>query len=268
MRKLQSIGLVLLLQMAALVGISCRNQQSEADKNLGKPDKIVATEKIAEADQLYSQREDLQKVRLGVALLRLARTADYGSYEASWKLARISYYLGAHADYPRERDEAFREGIEAGKTAVKLSSEKPEGHFWLGANYGGTAEHSTLAGLASIEDIRSEMEAVLKIDESFQDGSAYMVLGQLYLEAPRLFGGDHRKALEYLEKGLKFGSGNALLRLRLAEAYHKEKRDAEARKQIDFLLKMTPDPEHLPEYKEAVDKAKKLLEKMDRSASR
>lgn len=266
--KLQFIAIVLLLQIAAIAGLSCGNQRSEAEKSLGQADKTVAAENIAEADQLYSQRENLSKVRLGVAFLRQARTADYGSYEAAWKLARISYYLGAHTEDERERDEAFREGTEAGKTAVQLSSEKPEGHFWLGANYGGSAEHSTLAGLSNIEDIRREMEAVLRIDEQFQAGSAYLVLGQLYLETPRLFGGDYRKALEYLEKGLRFGSNNPLLRLRLAEAYHKANRDAEARKQTDVLLKMTPDPDYVPEYKEAVDKAKKLLEKINRTEER
>jgi tetratricopeptide (TPR) repeat protein len=268
LRKLQSLAVVLSLQMAVIAGLSCRNKPSEAEKNLGQSDKTDATAKIAEADQLYSQREDLSKLRLGVALLRQARTADYGSYEAAWKLARTSYYLGAHTQDERERDEAFREGTEAGKTAVQLDSEKPEGHFWLGANYGGSAEHSTLAGLSNIEDIRREMEAVLRIDEQFQSGSAYLVLGQLYLEAPRFFGGDYRKALEYLEKGLRFGGNNALLRFRLAEAYHEANRDAEARKQIDVLLKMTPDPDYVPEHKEAVEKAKKLLEKINRTQER
>jgi len=231
-------------------------------------DKTVATGEIAEADQLYSQREDLAKTRQGVVLLRQARTADYGSYEAAWKLARSSYYLAAHTDAELEREQAFREGIEAGKAAVQLGSEKPEGHFWLGANYGGAAEHSTLAGLSSIEDIRSEMEAVLKIDEKFQGGAAYLGLGELYLEAPKLFGGDPQKAIEYLEKGLKVGSDNALLRLRLAEAYHEVHRDGEARKQIDVVLTMTPNPDFLPEYKDAAEGAKKLREKLDQTEQR
>ena len=264
LRKLRLIAIAMLLQMAIVAGLSCRNQGSDAEISLVQTDKTLTAEKISEADQLYSQREDLSKVRLGVALLRQARTADYGSYEIAWKLARIAYYLGAHTDDQRERDEAFREGTEAGKTAVELDSEKPEGHFWLGANYGGSAEHSTLAGLSNIEDIRREMEAVLRIDEKFQAGSAYMALGQLYLQAPRLFGSDAGKALEYLEKGLKFGSDNALLRLRLAEAYNEVNRNAEARKQIDVLFKMTPNPDYVPEHKEAVEKAKKLLQKIDR----
>ena len=106
----------------------------------------LAREGVAEADQLYGQREDLSRVRLGIAVLRQARIADYGNYEAAWKLARASYYLGSHTNDERERDEAFREGTNSGKIAVELAPGKPEGHFWLGANYGGAAEHSTLTG--------------------------------------------------------------------------------------------------------------------------
>lgn len=266
-RKTESIPLILLLLMAAIAGLSCRSQSAGTEKNL-EPDRNMASSKMAEAEQLYAQREDLSKARQGVALLREARTADYGSYEAAWKLARISYYLGSHTDNEREREQVFREGVEAGKTAVQLGGDKPEGHFWLGANYGGSAEQSTLAGLSSVEDIRREMEAVVKIDEQFQGGSAYLALGQLYLEAPKLLGGDYQKAADYLEKGLKVGSDNALIKVRLAEAYHELNRDDEARKLIDVVLKMTPNPQYLPEYKDAADKAKKLLEKMDRSASR
>ena len=245
-----------------LGGASCRKQVAETARVIDVGDAEGAAEKVAEADKLYVQRGDLAKLRQAVALVRQAQVADYGSYEAAWKLAEFDYYLGEHTTDERERDDAFREGIEAGKTAVRLQDGKPEGHFWLGANYGGSAEYSTLASLASVEDIRRGMETVLKLDEGFQGGSAYMVLGQLYLQAPRILGGNHQKALEYLEKGLRFGNNNALLRLHLAEAYHAVNRDQDARRQIEFLLSMKPDPNYLPEYKEAVEKAKNLREKL------
>jgi tetratricopeptide (TPR) repeat protein len=267
-RKCKSLTMLLLLQLAVIPGLSCRNRPPEPEQALGEADKTAATGQISAADQLYRQREDLSKSRQAVVLLRQARTADYGSYEADWKLARVSYYLAAHTDDEREREAAFREGIDAGKAAVQLGGDKPEGHFWLGANYGGAAQHSTLAGLSNIEDIRREMEAVIKIDERFQGGAAYLGLGQLYLEAPKLFGGDYQTAIEYLEKGLKVGGDNALIRLRLAEAYHDVHRDDEARKQIDAIQKMTPNPEFMPEYRDAVAGAKKLQEKMDRPEAR
>lgn len=226
-------------------------------------DAKMAAERIAEAETLYEGREDLTKARVAVAALRQARTADYGNYEAAWKLARAAFYVGDRTDNESERDDMFREGTEAGKVAVKLHPEKPEGHFWLGANYGGTAAHSTLANLSSFKDIKSEMEAVLKIDESYQGYSAYLGLGRLYLQAPRVLGGDNQKAIEYLEKGVKLNPDHALMRFHLAEAYEANNRDAEAKKQIDALMAMTPDPKYTAEHKHAVEQAKKLLEKIE-----
>lgn len=244
-----------------VASLSCGKTSTAPAGSIDVGDAKAAAEGTAEADRLYAQRGDLAKARQALALLRQSRTADYGSYEATWKLARAAYYLGSRTP-GEEGEELFREGIEAGKIAVQLQGSRPEGHFWLGANYGGSAERSTLASLANVEDIRREMEAVLKIDETFQGASAYMALGQLYLQAPRILGGDTAKALEYLNKGIRLAPDNAPMRFHLAEAYHEAGRDSEARKQIDTLLAMTPSPDYIPEHQEAVEKAKKLQGKL------
>jgi hypothetical protein len=257
--KNRSIELLLLGCLAALCGaVSCNRGPTVVTDAVDLGDPKAAAEKLAQADVLYAHREDLGQARQALALLRQARTEDYGSYEIAWKLARVDYYVGDHTTNDREREESFREGIQAGERAVKLQDGKPEGHFWLGANYGGSARNSTLANLSSVEDIRREMEAVIKLDEGFQSGSAWLGLGQLYLQAPRLLGGDRQKALDYLEKGLRFGKDNALLRLRLAEAYHLVNRDADAQKQLDYLSTMKVDPAFAAEYKGAIEKAQKL----------
>ncbi len=227
---------------------------------------VGAEERLAEADQLWKERKDLNRVRQAVVVLRQVRAIDFGNYEAGWKLSRALYYLGAHTEDERERDDAFRDGAETAKIAIQLRQDRPEGHFWLGANYGGSAQHSALASLANVEEIRRAMETVLKIDDTYESGSAYMVLGQLYMEAPRLLGGDTQKAIEYLERGLKVGPENAFLRLRLAEAYHAARRNADARKQVDFLFTMTPHPDYLPEHEEAVEEAKKLRKEVNRKS--
>jgi tetratricopeptide (TPR) repeat protein len=136
-----------------------------------------------------------------------------------------------------------------------------KGIFWLGANYGGNAEISTLAGLAEIEDIKREMDAVLKIDESFHSGSAYIALGQLYLKAPRILGGDVSKAIDYFEKGLKFGPNNALLRLRLAEAYAEAHRTEDARRELKILFESQP-AGYEPEHSDAVKEGRELEAKL------
>jgi len=226
-------------------------------------DSVSAAEEIASADQLYGQREDLLQLRRAIVSLRQALTTDLGSYEAAWKLSKFNYYLAMHTDNSKERDDAFQAGIDAGKTAVQLQNEKPDGHFWLGANYGGAAEHSTIQGLATVNDIRNEMQTVLRLNEGYQDGSAYMVLGLVDLNAPSVVGGDPKRAVEEMEKGLRFGEPNAFLHLHLAEAYKKVGRNDDARKELKKILSMTPDPNYLPEYKEATAAAQKLLDQID-----
>jgi len=247
----------------ALTVVGCDQGGPESGPMVDRGDAKMAAERIAEAEALYEGREDLNKARVAVASLRQARTADYGNYEAAWKLARASFYVGDRTDIKSERDDLFREGTEAGKAAVQLQPDKPDGHFWLGANYGGAAEHSTIANLSSFQDIKREMEAVLKLDESYHGYSAYLGLGRLYLQAPRLLGGDSQKATDYLEKGIKLNPNHSLMRFHLAEAYQENNRDAEAKKQIEALVALTPDPKHIAEHKDAIEKAKKLLEKIE-----
>ncbi|HZG50741.1 MAG TPA: TRAP transporter TatT component family protein [Pyrinomonadaceae bacterium] len=219
-------------------------------------------ELLQQADQSYAQREDLARVREGLETLRRARAVDYADFDAAWRAARLNYTLGDKTTDAAEREKAFREGIEAGETAVRAEPQRVEGHFWLGANQGGYAQsRGPLYGLSAAEGLRREMETVLKLDEGFQGGSAFMVLGRLDLELPAMLGGDPKRAVETLERGMKYGERNALYRLRLAEAYLRNKRIDDARKQINFILNMTPHPAFVPEHQEAVTKAKELLDK-------
>ena len=261
--KLVSVMVTFAAVSAVLTGIACDSAAPESAPKIDYGDAKMAAERIAEGDALYEGREDLQKARAAVTSLRQARTADYGNYEAAWKLARASFFVGDRTDNDDEQDDMFREGTEAGKAAIQLQPDKPEGHFWLGANYGGSAAHSTIANLSSFQDIKREMEAVLKIDETFQGYSAYLGLGRLYLQAPTVMGGNTDKAIEYLQKGIKLNPNHGLMRFHLAEAYESKNRHAEAKKQIEELMALTPDPKHIAEHKDAVEKAKKLLDKIE-----
>jgi len=247
-----------------LGGVACHHRGSDSPASTGGSDAKMAADQIAQAEPLYEGRDDMTKARSAVTALRQAHAADYGNYEAAWKLARAAFYVGDRTDNETERDTMFKEGIDAGKAAVQLQPNKPDGHFWLGANYGGSAAHSTLANLSSFQDIKGEMEAVLKLDESYQGYSVYLGLGRLYLQAPKMLGGDPAKAVEYLEKGVKLNPNNTLMRYELAAAYETVNRNAEAKKQIETLMAATPDPKYMAEHKQAVEDAKKLLEKINR----
>ena len=242
--------------------VGCNPRGGEAPAATGPADAKIAAEKVVEAEPLYEARDDMAKARLAVTTLRQAHTLDYGNYEAAWKLSRAAFFVADRTDNDSERDDMFREGTEAGRAAVQLQPEKPDGHFWLGANYGGTASHSTLANLSSFNDIKTEMEKVLKLDESYEGYSAYLGLGRLYLHAPKVLGGDTGKAIDYLEKGLKLNPNNAVMRYDLAEAYEANNRDGEAKKQVEMILASAPDPKYVAEHKDAINKSKKLMAKI------
>ena len=259
-RKANKLGVIAAAVLALAAVSSCRKSEPPAtDYTATQPNADAA----AEADSLYGGREDLNKVRQALVALRQGQAAQPASYELVWRLAKFNYYLGAHSPNDTERDKAFRDGIDAGKLAVKLQDGKPDGHFWLGANYGGTAKGNTLASLSEIDDIKREMEAVIKLDAGYQSGSAYMVLGRVYLESPRILGGDTQKAIEFFEQGIKVGPGNALMHAHLAEAYLAAHRNDDARRQIDGVLVAKPMPGFEPEHNEAVALAHKLQEKLE-----
>jgi len=83
-------------------------------------------------------------------------------------------------------------------------------------------------------------------------------LGQVDLKLPKMLGGDPARAVKTLESGLQYGNDNSLYHLRLAEAYAAVDRKDDARKQIDLIKGMTPNPDFLPEHADAVRMANEL----------
>jgi tetratricopeptide (TPR) repeat protein len=255
-------ALLIFIISAALAFAACSAPSESTPAASTTSNVKPSAELLQQADKSYSDREDLARVREGLETLRRARAVDYNNFDVAWRTARLNYTLGDKTTDATEREKAFREGIEAGETAVRVEPEKVEGHFWLGANQGGYAQsRGPLYGLAAAEGLRKEMETVLKLDEGFQGGSAFMVLGRLDLELPSMLGGDPKRAIETLERGMKYGERNSLYRLRLAEAYIRNKRLDDARRELNNIFSMTPHPDFLPEHKESVTKARELLDK-------
>jgi hypothetical protein len=223
---------------------------------------------VAQADALYAKRADLGRVREAIRLVAEARTSDPKDFDATWRLAKFSYYLAAHTTDEREQERTFKAGIDAGVAAIALQAARPEGYFWRGANLGGRAKaRGGLGAYNSVDDIRTAMDAVVRIEPGFQNGTAYMILGQIDLQVPGWLGGSKRRAVEELETGLKHGEGDALWRVQRAEAYVATHREADARRQLDAVLTMKPNPDYLPEYQEAAAEARHVLGELDGTSS-
>lgn len=258
MRRLRFYSFIT-LAFACFLCASCgKNEFSEATATSLSNEQIA--ENIAKADELARGNNNVEKLREAVSLLAQCRNFDNPNFEVEWKFARYNYFLGKRSTNEAESEKAFKAGENAGKLAMRIQPEKPEGYFWYAANLGEQAKRAPLTkGLSSVDDIRAAMNKVIEIQPDFQGGSAFDALGQIELQT-RLTGGKAEKAVEYLEKGLEFGKDNSYIRLHLAQAYLAVKRNADAKKQLDFLLKMNPHPDYSAEHEESVKEAKKLLE--------
>jgi tetratricopeptide (TPR) repeat protein len=207
------------------------------------------------------QREDVAKLREAVKSLAAVRNPDQRNFEIEWKFSKFNYFLGKQSEDEKEKEKAFEDGVQAGKIASRVEPNKPDGYFWYAANLGEQSKASPVTvGVKSIDEIKEAMNKVIEIDPKYQNASAYDGLAQVELSTAGLMGGKPEKAVELLETALKIEDDNSYLHLHLAEAYLAVGKKEEAKKHIDFILKMKPNPEYLPEYKETSEKAKKLLE--------
>ncbi|MDM7923451.1 MAG: tetratricopeptide repeat protein [Pyrinomonadaceae bacterium] len=214
---------------------------------------------LQEADSLFSQRRDVEKLRAAFEAVKKLRDPADRNYEVEWKFAKFSYFLGKQTSDESEAQAIFERGKEAGKIASRIEPDKPDGHFWFAANLGELAKMSPVTvGIKSVDEIKDAMNTVVRIDPAYQAASAFDALAQVEM-GTRLYGGSEAKAVELLENGLSINSSNGNLRVTLAEAYLAVKRDSDARKQIDELLKMQPVPGYEIEHEAAVAKAKQLL---------
>ena len=219
----------------------------------------VDAAQTADADALYRDRDSLSSARAAAGIWAQRLATEPRDFEAAWKLARADYWLGGHAPQ-RERKVLLEAGIAAGRAAVAVQPDRPEGHFWIAANMGALAESFGLRqGLKYRGEIRAELVRVLKLDPAFQQGSADRALGRWYFRVPGLFGGSRKKSEEHLRKSLAYSPNSIASRFFLAETLLDMDRKAEAMAELQRVLDLPPDPDWLPEDREFKDKAQRLL---------
>jgi hypothetical protein len=235
------------------------SSSSVAENTAPPPPKRPIEETLAKADQLFTQREDVKKLGEARQIVGQLREPDNRNFEVEWRFAKYSLFLGEKTSDDDKKQKIFEEGRDAGKIASRIGADRPEGYFWYGANLAELAKMSPVTvGYTSVDNIRDSMNTVIKIQPGYQGASAYDILAEIELNT-RLFGGKATKAVEYLEKAIEIEKNNSNLRLHLAEAYLDADKPDLAKQQLEYIVKMQPDPEYVPEHKENVVEAKKLL---------
>ncbi|MFN0107947.1 MAG: TRAP transporter TatT component family protein [Blastocatellia bacterium] len=215
-----------------------------------------------EADSLFTFAEDAERDKQSLATIEQALATGTSDYQWLWRAARAYFYVGDEADKD-DKQGYFQKGIAIAQRAIAAEPSAVEGHFWLAANYGGSSELvGALKALQTVKKIRAEMETVLRLNDRYQDGGAYLALGEMDKELPRIVGGSLSRAITRLETGLKIAPHNLEIKLALAEAYSEDGRKEDARRQLKELLAHPINLSHPKTDRNAQDKARTLLAKL------
>ncbi|HLG13075.1 MAG TPA: TRAP transporter TatT component family protein [Blastocatellia bacterium] len=218
---------------------------------------------IASADRLFGGRDNVESLKQAVATLEGLLPRQGKNYEVMWRLAKYRYYLADREKAEANRIKLLEGGMDAAKKAIALNEKRVEGHFWLGANTGEYADmKGAFTSLGLISTIRKEFEKAFQIDAAYENGSVYVALGEMDLSLPRLLGGNDRRGLEMLEKGLLAAPANVELKVTLAGRYIKKGRNSEAKRLLEAVANLI-DPLRTPkELEELRSKARAMLDEL------
>ena len=215
-----------------------------------------------QADSLFTFGENTERDKQSLVVIESVLATGTNDYQWLWRAARIYYYVGDEAG-KNEKMAYFQKGINIALRAVSAEPNAVEGHFWLAANYGGYSELTgMLKALQTVKKIRAEMETVLRLNDRYQDGGAYLALGEMDKELPRIVGGNLSRAITRLEQGLKVVPHNLEIKLALAEAYLENGRKEDARRQLQEIISRPINVSRAKAERNVQDKARQMLAKI------
>lgn len=218
------------------------------------------TELIQQADTLYADMQDMETAERALSLYRQALQAADNKYEAYWKISRIMYFIGSHTEGKKDRQSTFAMAVYHADKAIALEAEKPDAYYWRGVNNGKYGEtRGVLKSLSLVKPIKKDMNKVLELDRSYEDGGADRVLGRVFFKVPGFAGGSKDKSLEHLQKSKELGPEDAVTRFYLADTMLSHDLIEEARAELEYVLNMPDDPRWIMAVKENKEAAKELL---------
>ena len=112
-----------------------------------------------------------------------------------------------------------------------------------------------------VKKVRAEMEMVVRLQADYEHGNAYRALGEIARQLPGILGGNLKRAVGYLEQGLRVAPQNMAMKFALAEAYRDAGQHGASQRQLEEILKMPVRPARLQSDRHTQNKARQLLRK-------
>jgi tetratricopeptide (TPR) repeat protein len=158
-----------------------------------------------------------------------------------------------------ERLAAYERGRQVGERAVELAPRSAEAHLWYAINtarWGQTK--GVMRSLFLLPTVKREIDTILTLDPRSARG--HSLAGNVYMEVPRLAGGDRAKAEAHFKTGLEIDPRFTVLRVDLARLYIGDGRYAEARRELARVLEERA-PRVVPDWTvKDVPRARALLD--------
>jgi TRAP-type transport system periplasmic protein len=260
----EAIGAQLVEQGAFPKDLHDKVVKALADRRAAAAAKPVdpLAELIAQADKGAAARPNMADLNRAEFALQEALKKNPKSFDATWRMARMHYYLGHYGPEARKLAK-YEAGIDWAKKAVALDPKRVEGHFWLGVMYGVFGETKGItSSLFLVDDMEESLKKAYDIDPAAEGGGAPRVLGRLFFKLPWAAGGSNEKSLKYLKEAVKLDPTMPWNYVYLAETLIDEDEEKDAKALLDKLAAMEPAPRWAQEHKEAAKEAEKLRKKL------
>jgi predicted Zn-dependent protease len=226
-----------------------------------EPRAEAISEAIAEGERTVLTSRVEESLEKSFFDLKSARNPEKRDFLTEVTFSKVAFHYGSLVKDGEAKEKIWESGVEAGRIASRLESEKPDGFYWAAANLNALSKKSPLTiGIKSIDDLRTLAAESVRLDPGFEHGDGLNILAQVELFTG-LVGGKPSKAVEYLEQAIKYDTRDGSMRLSLAEAYLLTRRNDDARRVLREILEMKSDPNYVKEHEAAVAKAKRMLER-------
>src|SRR5215213_4250366 len=161
--KTRSLYILITIVITWCALSACSTKSVATDKR--EPVSPEAVQKaLSDSENLFKQREDLDKLRAAIKAVGAVRDQDNRNYQVEWTFAKYNYFLGKFSPKEDEAEAALGQGRDAGKIAARMEPQKPDGHFWYAANLGELSKRSPITvGLQSVGEMREAMNKVIEL---------------------------------------------------------------------------------------------------------
>ena len=238
------------------------------DRILSDAEVLKVNELIAQADRLWKSRVEPGNADKALETLNESIKIAPHNSQSLWRAARACYWLAERAGEANDKPTQLKlaeQGIDFGKHAIAVDTERKEGYYYLALSYAMRADASPTTGLTLVPTM---IKLLKRADEPVGPGLDYSgpdrVMGQIYLQAPPwpTSVGDVDEAMDHLEDACddhpEFPENN----LALGEAYLKIRKYGDARKHLNRVLAAQPAPDWAAELPRLQQRAQEMLAKI------